>query len=401
MSYLVFQELQTYIGFTDNDAQQLRDLRELVKPHFGTAIEHFYETIRRYPGAFAVFKDDAQILRLKGTLRGWLDSVFGGVYDENYFLERARIGRMHVKVGLPQHFMFAAMEVMRQDIFAAIHAGAPIGMQRKLESVQKIFSIELAIMLETYKEAYVDLVRRAERTEMEERLTQSEHLARIGRLAAALAHEIKNPLAGISGAIQVIREGMRRDDPHRPVLNEILRQIDRLDHTVKDLLIYARPSPPRFERCDVQQLIGRAVALLSQEPEMQRLRLMHRRGSPLPTVELDAHQIEQVVLNLLLNAAHASPDAGVITISAATDGEFVVIEVEDRGQGMDDDTRTRATEAFFTTKAKGTGLGLSICSRIVDRHHGMLGIRSAPGKGTTVRVRLPISQPAEGKELGR
>ena len=105
--------------------------------------------------------------------------------------------------------------------------------------------LDLAVMLESYQESYAEQVRRSERSAVEEKLTRAEHLAEIGQLAASLAHEIKNPLAGISGAIQVFRDTMPHNNPHRPILTEILGQINRLDATVKDLLLYARPLPPK------------------------------------------------------------------------------------------------------------------------------------------------------------
>lgn len=302
---------------------------------------------------------------------------------------------MHVRVGLPQHYMFSAMEIVRQEIATIVRETAPDRMADVL-AVHKLLAIELAIMLETYKESYVELVRDIERQQMHERLTQSEHLARIGRLAASLAHEIKNPLAGISGAVQVIRDGMATADPHRPILNEVLRQIDRLDGTVKDLLVYARPAPPRFDTADVSQLIDRIVGLLQKEAEFKRVKLFNATRRPLAPVVLDANQIEQVLMNLALNAAHASPDGKPVRIQAQVEDGFLVIEVEDHGHGMDEETCRRAMEAFFTTKSRGTGLGLSICSRIVEGHGGTMSIRSTPGKGTTVRIRIPSSQRTPG-----
>ncbi|MBI5863468.1 MAG: hypothetical protein HZB38_02940 [Planctomycetes bacterium] len=395
MSYEIFRELISYIGFDQVDAERLRAAGPVVRSRFPMVVERFYAEIHRHPGARAVIDDELQLERLKQTLHRWMEGLFGGEYGEAYYEDRARVGRMHVRVGLAQHYMFAAMDVLRQELESSFRECLPHNYEATESSLRKLLAIELAVMLESYKAANVEQVRLMERQEVQERLTQAEHLARIGRLAASLAHEIKNPLAGISGAIQVIRDNMRHEDAHRPVLNEVLRQIDRLDGTVKDLLIFARPTPPRFERCDLHRVIARMVGILSQEQECQRVRLVHAAIRPAPAAEIDEHQVEQVLMNLVLNAVHASRDGGIVTVSAGGDGEHVVIDVEDEGCGMDPETRRRATEAFFTTKAKGTGLGLSICARIIERHHGSLIIRSAVGKGTTVRIRLPLTQPIE------
>lgn len=391
----MLEELKAYVGFDDADARTLAGLRPIVAPQFRRIVDRFYAQIEQHPPALAVFSGPEQINRLKTSLHLWLEGVFAGDYGVEYCRERSRIGRMHVRVGLPQHYMFTAMEIVRQEIATIVRETAPDRMADVL-AVHKLLAIELAIMLETYKESYVELVRDIERQQMHERLTQSEHLARIGRLAASLAHEIKNPLAGISGAVQVIRDGMATADPHRPILNEVLRQIDRLDGTVKDLLVYARPAPPRFDTADVSQLIDRIVGLLQKEAEFKRVKLFNATRRPLAPVVLDANQIEQVLMNLALNAAHASPDGKPVRIQAQVEEGFLVIEVEDHGHGMDEETCRRAMEAFFTTKSRGTGLGLSICSRIVEGHGGTMSIRSTPGRGTTVRIRIPSSQRTPG-----
>lgn len=395
MNGSLLAELKAYVDFSDVDARALAALRPIVEPCFPRIVDVFYVEIERHPAAYSIVSGPDQIARLKKSLHGWLEGVFSGEYGVEFCRERSRIGRVHVRVGLPQHYMVSAMEVVRQEIALIVREFAPEQVPSLL-AVHKLLSIELAIMLETYKESYIEVVRDVERQQIHERLTQSEHLARIGRLAASLAHEIKNPLAGISGAVQVIRDGMGSADPRRPVLNEVLRQIDRLDGTVKDLLVYARPAPPRFDQTDVPQLIDRVVTLLGKEAEFKRVRLFHASQQPLAPVVLDANQIEQVLMNLALNAAHASADGKPVRIQALLEEGFLVIEVADQGHGMDEETCRRAMEAFYTTKARGTGLGLSICSRIVEGHGGTMSIRSTPGQGTTVRVKLPAAQPGTG-----
>jgi len=263
----------------------------------------------------------------------------------------------------------------------------------KLVSLHKLLTLDIVQMIESYQRTYSEEVRQVEREIMQERLTEAEHLAQIGQLAASLAHEIKNPLAGISGAIQVIRDAMDRKDAHRPILDEVLRQVARLDGTVKDLLVYARPKPPRFRKCQLDTLLARALPILREQPEMQRVRFEHVNSQPLPAIDADENQLEQLLTNLLLNAAHSSPDNGLVRLTTMAFPDGVRLTVEDRGHGMDEEVRRRALEPFFTRKARGTGLGLPICRKIVETHGGEISIQSEVGRGTVVQVDLPCQAP--------
>lgn len=395
------QELADYVGFRPPDQARVAALRPYVEPHFARVVDRFYDEILKRPAVRAVLGDGPEVVcRLKVSLREWLKAFFTGPYDEDYWRHRRRIGEVHVRVGVEPRYTLAALEVVRQEIESVvIESGLPEPVEH-LSAVCKLLALEAAVMLDSYSEGYGEQVRQLERSAVQERLTQSEHLARIGRLAASLAHEIKNPLAGISGAIQVIRDALRPDDPHRPVLVEILRQINRLDGTVKDLLVYARPKTPRIETCEPERIMERVRAVLLREPDFQRIRLEHVAVGPPFTFRADEDQMEQLLLNLLLNAAHATPDGRAVRLVTSLSGQEVRLMVEDQGHGMDEPTRQRAFEPFFTTKARGTGLGLSICQRIVESHGGTISIQSQRDKGTTVTVRLPRRGP-EDVETGQ
>jgi signal transduction histidine kinase len=382
------------------DAANLRALAGAVERHLSAVVERFYEEIAQHAGARAVFTDDPQKReRLRVALLDWLRTLFGGTYDSDYARQRARIGQVHARAGVPQCYMFVAMEVIRQELVHAVRKEEVPEAEAKLESLHRLLALELALILDGYKGAVAEHVRETERRAVRERLTQAEHLAQIGQLAASLAHEIKNPLAGISGAIQVIRDATTSDAPHRPILAEILRQIGRLDQTVKDLLVYARPLPPHFDRCNLSRVIERLMTVLRREPAMQHVGFEHRMDHrSLPSIEADENQIEQLLMNLILNAAEASEKGGLITLTVWPTTKGVRLEVGDRGHGMDEETCQRALEPFFTTKSRGTGLGLPICRRIAESHNGTLTIRSAVGKGTQVRVDLPQLQPAASRE---
>jgi two-component system sensor histidine kinase HydH len=179
---------------------------------------------------------------------------------------------------------------------------------------------------------------------------------------------------------------MSAEHPHRPIIREIIGQINRLDAAVKDLLIYAKPKPPTMQPCDLNSAINRVVRLLRGTAAFRQVEL---RFEPLsvPLVPADENQIEQLVINLLVNAAHAcEPNGGTIDVSLADEGGVIRLMVADTGEGMDEKIRQRAFEPFFTTKARGTGLGLSICRKIVDAHGAEITLASAKGAGTKVTI---------------
>lgn len=394
MSEEAFADIKRYIGFNDADVDALRILAPVVQPWLPEVIDEFYTRIIEHPGAGKILTGgEAQLRRLKGSLSTWIEQLFGGEYGDDYCRQRLQIGQTHVRVGMPQYYMLTAMETLWQSLEPRLRRAEVEGVDAKLRSLHKLLTIESALMLESYKRSYSEQIREIERSAVRERLSQAEHLAHIGHLAANLAHEIKNPLAGISGAIQVLREPLAEDHPHRPILTEVLRQIDRLDGTVKDLLVYARPKPPRFQRCNLTRLIERVLTVLSSEPALEDVQVDFVDSQKLDLFA-DEGQLEQLLLNLLLNAGQAAPPGSKVRLLATSSPEGLRLVVEDSGCGMDEDTMRQAFEPFYTTKTRGTGLGLPICRKIVEAHGGTISIQSNPGEGTTVTVRLPRFPPA-------
>lgn len=389
MNVLDFQKMKAWIGFTNADAAHLQELGPPLAAELGRVVDRFYDRLMQDEQARSVFQDDRQLVRLRHTLQEWLRELFGGEYEQAYLEKRNEIGRTHVRVGLPQRFMFTAMNVIRQELsLLIVEQRLPEG-RAKTQALNRLLDLELAIMLETYRESYIQKTRAADRIVMQQQLDEVKHMAEIGQLAASLAHEIKNPLAGISGAIQIISREMDAADPHLEIMREILRQIDRLDSAVKDLLVYARPKPPELRTQDVGVTIQNCLALLSGDPELKSLRIecdgLERRIS----ARIDSAQFEQVITNLMLNAAQACDGRGRVNITLSTDSSHVVLRIRDNGRGMSEEVRQRALEPFFTTEARGTGLGLSICKKIIDTHHGEIRIETTMNGGTTVSIILP------------
>ncbi len=383
-------EIKSYVGFDEVDARQLLALRSVVADSLDEVVQRFYDTVQAHPEAAKVFREGVeQIERQKPVLKTWLSELFDGGSTPDYCERRAAIGRAHVTVALPQRYVLTAMEVVWQELSRIIRRANPPEIEAKLSALHKLLTIELSIMLETYMESYAAKVRSMERNLVEKRLTRAEHLAEIGQLAASLAHEIKNPLAGISGAIQVLRDDMGSDDPKRAIIGEVLAQISRLDAAVKDLLIYARPTDPRPDECALDVIVQRVLMVLNGEPALQGLDVTVRIVGPHPNLVADERQLEQLVMNLIINASHASSEGSAIRIEIQGDEDNVGFSVRDFGKGIPEQVRVHVFEPFYTTKAKGTGLGLCICRRIVESHGGSIAIESESGQGTTVTVLLP------------
>lgn len=396
------QEYKSYVRFTDDDEQNLRALAPTAIPLIPDIINSFYEALLDNPAARAVFSGgDEQVERLRAILGNWLKELFVRTQDEDYILSRRRIGKIHLEIGLPQRFMILGIDLMWQGICMTLRNAASKDpqLEQKLDSLHKRLTIDQAIMLESYKQLDATRIRRAERDALKEQLTRAEHLAEVGQLAASLAHEIKNPLAGISGAIQVIRDALGLDNEHRGIVDEILVHIARVDATVKDLLHYARPAPPARRLLKLSDVIRSALTLVSQEPATRGIIFKVNEADDDATIFADENQIEQLLINLLQNAAHASSGGDPIEVrtmaDVAVDGPqgttMMCIEIQDFGSGMPPEAVKRALEPFFTTKARGTGLGLAICRRICESHEGSISIKSEEKVGTTVRVLIPAT----------
>src|SRR5262245_12749893 len=227
----------------------------------------------------------------------------------------------------------------------------------------------------------------------EERLAQQAALARLGQMAAVVAHEVKNPLAGIKGAIQVLMSRRPAGDAETTVMHDIVARIDALDDLIQDLMMYARPRPPRLAAVNLRQLIDEAVTMLRRDPVGSGLQV-HIDGEAIHVI-VDPDLIRATVLNLLLNAAQAMGGKGEVQVTTVTrDGKWA-IEVHDNGPGIPLDIRDQVLEPFFTTKARGGGLGLPIAKRVAELHGGTLTLLFPPRGGTSVSVEAPVTPPAE------
>lgn len=227
-----------------------------------------------------------------------------------------------------------------------------------------------------------------------EQLRRAERLSALGEIAAGLAHEIRNPLAGVKGALEIVSSRAAAGTPEAEFTGIATRELGRLEGLVQEFLDYARPRAPRLRPTDPQELIPRVVSLLRPQAEAAGVVLAVEPpsdgGAAQPGVLADPEQLQQVLVNVVLNAIHASPRDGRVVIRHLPTEAGHTIEVADQGPGIPPDVRARLFEPFFTTKERGTGLGLAISQRIVSAHQGEIRILPRDGGGTIVQVLLPF-----------
>ena len=229
---------------------------------------------------------------------------------------------------------------------------------------------------------------------LERELARRERLSSLGQMAAGLAHEIKNPLGSIQGAAEILGDDAPPGSKEHDLFDVLRKESRRLGAVVDDFLGFARPRPPQFAALDIARAIERARSQVELDESARHIKIKLDVENDMPVVSADAEQIHQVFLNLLFNAAAASPDGDTVTISASAENRngsrTVVTTIRDRGAGIASEVLPRVFDPFFTTKENGTGLGLSISHTIVRDHGGTIDIESEPGAGTTVTVVLPV-----------
>jgi signal transduction histidine kinase len=233
-------------------------------------------------------------------------------------------------------------------------------------------------------------IERLHRTQM----SRAEHMATLGEMATGLAHEIRNPLAGIAGVIEIIGRDLPATSPARSVVKDVRQEIARINRIVTDLLQTARPHPPQVRKSDLNTTVEHAVMLGRQQALSKSTEITLRKDPSLSEVEHDSDQIHQVLLNLLLNALQAIDVNGKIAVTVELHGKNAVIEVADNGRGIAPDHLPNIFRPFYTTKGDGTGLGLSLARRIIEDHQGRIQVTSTVGKGTTFAVILPLQRAA-------
>ena len=495
-----WEEMKAYVGFDANDEALLNDALPWVEPHLASLADDFYAIIEQFEGAASVFSGPEQVGRLKKSLQVWVRELMTGPWDDDYHTRRQRIGRVHVKVGLPERYVFTAMNRLRNGICHRIRGGAAdeAVIWATCQAVSRITDLELAVMSGTYHQTHerlrlqtlqdlivenlpvtvlvldeegqvtsathpslrlfgdraevgrhytdflpAELVEAADLpaavaqahatgrdvtlprvvlgagaaerflrltlvpledehagmllhieeltdvVQAEARARQAQALARIGGMAAHMAHEIRNPLAAISATLQVIVGSLPEDDRRKMIIGKVQEQVHRLDRLVSDLLGYARPTRVSLQPAPLVPLVTEAALRAGVAAEMDA-------ADSNAVALVDREYLLQVLVNLIQNARDAAGPGGRVVLAV---GPGPVVTVCDDGPGVPESVQANLFEPFVTSKTRGTGLGLAICRKLVTSMGGAItfvGELDDPppgrGPGAVFRVELaPVS----------
>jgi signal transduction histidine kinase len=231
-----------------------------------------------------------------------------------------------------------------------------------------------------------------------QQMERADRLASVGEMSAGIAHEIKNPLAGIKGAITVLADDFPEGDPRCEVVDKVLEQISRLDKAATDLLFFGRPGKPTPDYVDTNDLLKKTMFFVSQHPEAKNVHQTKEFTRNLPPVWVDGKQLQQVFFNIIINAIQAMKEGGTLLLQTDLIGEqgkqSVRVLIGDSGPGIKAEDLEKIYTPFFTTKTQGTGLGLAICRQLVEQQGGAIEISSRVSEGTRVVIDLPVSKEA-------
>jgi two-component system sensor histidine kinase HydH len=227
---------------------------------------------------------------------------------------------------------------------------------------------------------------------LQEEIRRKEKLAAVGSLAAGIAHEIRNPLSSIKGLATYFGNKFAETDEDKESAGVMVREVDRLNRVISELLEFARPSELKLKQANINELLEHSVRLVQQDAKSNNIELNFSASDALPPVLLDPDRFSQALLNLYLNAIQAMDEGGVLSVKSTLGEEGEIkIEIADTGRGIHPEDLNKIFDPYFTTKTKGTGLGLAIVHKIVETHGGDIKIRSIPEKGTVFTISLPVN----------
>jgi signal transduction histidine kinase len=385
MAETVFEELKRYVRFGEGDERALRALHQVAAQSFEAIAVVFYDRILSHEEARKVLVGgESRVGHLKITLVAWLETLLTGPWDEAYWQRRYAIGRVHVRIGLPQHYMFGAMNVVRAELgriaWTRFHED-PDELEAVRAALGKVLDLELAIMLHTYRD---DLLAQQARVE---------RLSTFGQLVGSIGHDLRNPLGVIETSLYILRGRIGEDERAKKHVDRIAEQLGVANGIITNLLDMIRNRPLAKDRVVLGEVLSGAAASVKR-PAGVTVALDGLEA--LPEVEGDAVQLRQVFTNLLENAVYAASPAGTVAVRARAVEGAVEVDVEDTGPGVDAATRRRLFEPLITTKEKGIGLGLALVKRIAERHGGSVTYSDRAEGGARFTVRLPSPPPAQG-----
>ncbi len=375
-----YQDIQRYVGWTQADAERVRAAAPLVESSFIELIDDFYREISQHEATQRVITGgDAQIERLKGTLRAWLKELVTGPYDMAFAERRFRVGYRHVEIGLKQIYVEAAMSRLRNGLLRTLGRNWPTErgvseLAATMRSVNTVMDLDLAIIQDAYETASND------------RLMRVERLAAIGRVAGGVAHELRNPLNVMRTSVYFLRNS-KNATPEKIAehLERIERQVAVSDSVITALSEFAKLASPNLQPTSILDCLKNSVPSDSWPESVQ---LVWDIPTDIPTALTDEKQMTIVFSNLIRNGCESMSNGGRLTLSARHMQDLIEVAVTDTGCGIKAEDLPRIREPFRSTKARGIGLGLALSLAILEKNRGTLRVASEVGRGSTFTVVL-------------
>jgi len=383
-----YRELQSYVGWTDADAERIVAAAPLLEPRLNVLIDDFYAEIERHPAARKVITGgQAQIDRLKGTLVQWIRDLLAGQYDAGYVARRWRVGWRHVEIGLEQVYTNVALSRLRTGLVHGLHQGwrgEPLALKETVRALNKLLDLDLAIIEDAYQAEYAG------------RLQRSERLATLGQVAGGVAHELRNPLNVIKTSVYYLLNA-RNPTPEKQAdhLRRIERHVELADNVISSLSNFARVPIPDLRPIAIEPILREVLEI---NPPGEGVEVTVDCPPGLPHALGDGDQLSIALGNLIRNARDAMPHGGRMAISGRVSDGSLELSVADTGVGIEAKDLARIMEPLYSTKARGLGLGLAITRAIVEKNQGTLHVTSEPGRGSTFTIRLTAS-PSDGAKL--
>jgi signal transduction histidine kinase len=407
------RELGEYFLYGAEEQQLLGALRAALEKHAAALVAEFYRHLLSFPATRHVLRDPETTQRLLGVQRDYLLSLAGPDLDEAYVEQRRRIGEVHARLGIEPSWVLGAYSLYLSLLIPVVTEtiGNAESLRPTFQALQRLLYLDASLVIDAYTERHERdlehlnrelatsgrrLARDLERTDSAlrhttERAHAAERLASIGTLIAGLAHEIGTPMGVIQGHAKLLESAVNGDNA-RWRLRTIQEQIGRISRIIQSLLHMARPGRPRLVPVDLAALLDSTLAFLTEKLGRREI-LVARDFAGAPSVAGDPERLQQVFLNLFLNAADAMPRGGELRVSLRPHGDEVEVRVADSGHGIPAGDLDRVFEPFYTTKAagEGSGLGLSVIQGIVADHHGAIEVLRSDDSGTEFRLLLPVS----------
>jgi signal transduction histidine kinase len=405
-----------FLNLGDDDRALLAELEELLEKHADNLVASFYRHLLSFAPTRKLLRDPEVKNRLLGKQREYLLSLARPSFDTTFVAERRQIGEVHQRIGLDPRWYLGAyalyQSLLTPVIWDTVAKGDPERGARTATALQKLLWFDAQLAMEAYIEAgernldYLteELAEQSRKLEREvedqgaalrqtrAQARAAEELASIATLVAGLAHEIGTPMGVIQGHAKMLESKLPADDADAHWrLETIQGQIARISRIIKTLLNMARPRRARRVPIALGALLQTTLSFVDEK--LARRQIQVESNLPdVPSVMGDPERVQQLFLNLFLNAADAMPDGGHLRVSLELEGDTAVVRVADTGTGIRPEDLARVFDPFFTTKAagEGNGLGLMVCKGIAGDHGGAIDVISELGVGTEFRVVLPV-----------